>query len=84
MDYICVRNVWIDFYNCSNPATEVALRNEEINRRRLQGGRSNGPLKITDPEAFNRMMAEMKRKAEEQKYGEDIDLWIVCSKICSG
>jgi hypothetical protein len=54
----------------SDAATEVALRNEEVNRRRLATGRNavGGPLKITDPAAFNRLMSEMKLKAEEQRW----------------
>jgi len=46
------------------------LRNEEINKRRLAAGlnrSAGGPLKVTDPQAFARMMAEMKIKADQQK-----------------
>lgn len=53
-------------------SAEVALRNEEINRRRLQAGaRGNGPLKITDPAAFSRLMEDMRIKAEQQKELKD-------------
>ena len=48
----------------------MALRNEEVNRQRLQAGRAGGaggPLKVTDPAAFARLMAEMKAKADQQK-----------------
>lgn len=49
------------------------MRNEEVNRRRLQGNRGTGggPLKVTDPAAFARLMAEMKAKADEQKKVEE-------------
>lgn len=53
---------------CRDSSTEVALRNEEINRRRLQASaRGNGPLKVTDPAAFSRLMEDMRIKAEQQK-----------------
>ena len=52
---------------------EIALRNEEINRQRLQSGRDSagGPLRVTDPAAFAALMADMKLKAEQQKKLED-------------
>ncbi|KAH7615630.1 hypothetical protein Ndes2526B_g09623 [Nannochloris sp. 'desiccata'] len=52
---------------------EIALRNEEINRQRLQSSRASagGPLKVTDPTAFAALMADMKLKAEQQKKLED-------------
>ena len=55
-------------------SSEVALRNEEINKRRLQGNQNrpgDGPIKITDPAAFSKLMADMKEKAEQQKKLED-------------
>ena len=55
-------------------SSEVALRNEEVNKRRLQGNRNrsgDGPIKITDPAAFNKLMGDMKEKAEKQKKLED-------------
>jgi curved DNA-binding protein len=54
---------------CRDSNNEIALRNEEINRQRLQSGRASagGPLKITDPAAFAALMADMKLKAEQQK-----------------
>jgi hypothetical protein len=46
--------------------SEVALRNEEVNRARIQGGRSaQGPLKVTDPAALGRLLAEMKHTREK-------------------
>jgi len=51
-----------------NESAEVALRNEEVNRKRMQRGiSSGGPLKVTDPVAMARLMEEMKRAAERQK-----------------
>ena len=49
------------------------MRNEEVNRRRLQGNRGSGggPLRITDPEAFARLMADMKAKSDQQKKLEE-------------
>ena len=49
--------------------TDIAERNEEINRRRLaRPGASGGPLRVTDPAALQRLMAEMRAKAEQQKW----------------
>jgi hypothetical protein len=44
----------------------IAERNEEINRRRMAAGRG-GPLRVTDPAALARLMAEMRDKAEQQR-----------------
>jgi len=54
-------------------SNEIALRNEEINRQRLQSSRASagGPLKVTDPTAFAALLADMKLKAEQQKKLED-------------
>lgn len=50
---------------------DIALRNEEINRQRMQRNISgNGPLKVTDPAAFARLMADMKLKAQQQEEAE--------------
>jgi curved DNA-binding protein CbpA len=64
-------NLFNTFYRDSN--NEISLRNEEINRQRLQSGRASagGPLKVTDPAAFAALMADMKVKAEQQKKLED-------------
>jgi curved DNA-binding protein len=58
---------------CRDSNNEIALRNEEINRQRLQSGRASagGPLKVTDPAAFAALMADMKLKAEQQKKLEE-------------
>lgn len=49
---------------------DIAERNEEINKRRLgRGGGlgSGGPLRVTDPAALARLMAEMKAKTDQQR-----------------
>lgn len=52
---------------CRESGQEVALRNEEYNRQRLQrGGGSSGGLRVTDPRAFQRLMEDMRKKSEEQ------------------
>ena len=55
---------------CRGAGGDIAERNEEINRRRLgrEGGAGGrGPLRVTDPAALARLMAEMKAKADQQR-----------------
>jgi DnaJ-class molecular chaperone len=51
----------------SSSSNSIALRNEEYNKKRLQGGGSGQGLRVTDPERFARLMQDMKARAEEQK-----------------
>lgn len=51
---------------CSDRGQEIALRNAEYNKKRLEGNRGNGSLRVTDPEAFQRLMNDMRKRSEEQ------------------
>lgn len=52
-----------------NGSAEVALRNEEVNRKRMQQGtNSGGPLKVTDPAAMARLLEEMRHTADKQRW----------------
>ena len=58
----------LSLFACRGASTDIAERNEEINRRRLaRPGASGGPLRVTDPAALQRLMAEMKAKADHQR-----------------
>ncbi|GAB4822442.1 hypothetical protein N2152v2_009488 [Parachlorella kessleri] len=48
----------------------IAEVNAEINKRRLETAHRGGPLRVTDPAAFAKLMEDMKRKAEEQRTAE--------------
>lgn len=51
--------------NASTQQNSLALRNEEFNRARLKAG-SGGGVRITDPEKFAKLQAEMKERQAQQ------------------
>ena len=55
----------IELHANSSSNSSVALRNEEFNRARLKSG-AGGGVRITDPEKFARLQAEMKQRQEQQ------------------
>ena len=56
-----------------------------MNRRRLaRGGGGSGPLKVTDPAALQRLMAEMRAKAEAQRCGAGVRLGGCAWRVRSG
>jgi hypothetical protein len=49
-------------------SSEIALKNAEFNERRIKSsGRTSGSLKVTDPAALARLMAEMRARTEQQR-----------------
>ncbi len=51
--------------NASTQHNSLALRNEEFNRARMKAG-AGGGVRITDPEKFAKLQAEMKERQEQQ------------------
>lgn len=51
--------------NAATQHNSLALRNEEFNRARLKAGSGSG-VRITDPEKFAKLQAEMKERQEQQ------------------